>query len=361
MNNGVNTNVTNTNTNEQPVLTPMEGVRLAPAMETPVNASSTSSATSAVASLPKPQATTTQPQIVQATPVTPASQPQIISPVPNQPQISPVPQEGTPQQTTPTPPENVIPAPPAPVPTKKSKIAPFLLLIIILLGSYIVYSTKQHREQIDALNYNCTPITASKEEQKLDINSTIVKSLYQKVYTTIYEDLAQPEFNDEMRLYLAYRQITETEKYDSNCNLFSKTSMEPYLCENITNFRPKAFKEETLQQAIKELYGENTTIPFKNIQLRRTCVVGYQYIPARGEFVEGYCAQKEATSYKVTKTLEEAISTKTTIILKEEVKYHENEQLELPSSLKSGYYYYTFRLDMNYNYVLIDKSYESKY
>ena len=49
-----------------------------------------------------------------------------------------------------------------------------------------------------------------------------------------------------MKLYLAYRQILETEKYDSNCNLFSQTSMEPYTCEVSTLFVPKAFKEETL-------------------------------------------------------------------------------------------------------------------
>ena len=33
-----------------------------------------------------------------------------------------------------------------------------------------------------------------------------------KVATNIREDIAQPEFNDNMRLYLAYRQILETEK-----------------------------------------------------------------------------------------------------------------------------------------------------
>ena len=35
--------------------------------------------------------------------------------------------------------------------------------------------------------------------------------------------------------------------------------------------------------------------------------------------------------------------------------------VELPESLKSGNYFYTFRLDMNYNYVLVSKVYEDKY
>ena len=45
----------------------------------------------------------------------------------------------------------------------------------------------------------------------------------------------------------------------------------------------------------------------------------------------------------------------------EDVKYIESEKLKLPDYLKSGTYYYTFRLDMNYNYVLINRTYESKY
>ena len=56
-----------------------------------------------------------------------------------------------------------------------------------------------------------------------------------------------------------------------------------------------------------------------------------------------------------------AVSTKNTIIITEEVKYHENEKMELPSSLVSGTYNYTFRLDNNYNYVLVSKTYINKY
>lgn len=244
---------------------------------------------------------------------------------------------------------------------KKISLAPIFLLIIIGLAVYIFYSSNNYKNQIENLNYNCTPITASKEEVKLDLNSTIVKNLYSKVATTIREDLAQPEFNDNMRLYLAYRQILETEKYDSNCNLFDKLKMEPYTCEVTPNFRPKAFKEETLLQKIKEMYGENSRIELANIKLGTACIGGYQYIPERGEFVQGLCTQQTATSYKVTKTLKEATSTRTTIILTEEVKYRENEKMPLPEYLKSGLYYYTFRLDMNYNYVLVSKTYQSKY
>lgn len=244
---------------------------------------------------------------------------------------------------------------------RKLSLVPLLLLIIVGLGVYFFYSSNNYKSQIENLNYNCTPITASKEEVKLDLNSTIVKDLYNKVKTNIREDLAQPEFNDNMRLYLAYRQILETDKYDSNCNLFDKLKMEPYTCEVTPTFRPKAFKEETLIQKVKELYGENSNIELSNIKLGTACIGGYQYIPSRGEFVQGLCTQQTATSYKVTKTLKEATSKRTTIVLTEEVKYHENEKMALPGYLKSGLYYYTFRLDMNYNYVLVSKTYQSKY
>ena len=35
--------------------------------------------------------------------------------------------------------------------------------------------------------------------------------------------------------------------------------------------------------------------------------------------------------------------------------------MDLPDYLKSGDYLYTFRLDMNYNYVLVSKIYDDKY
>ena len=347
MNNGVNEN--------QNTLAPMEGVKIAPASDMPVNASNGNNT-----------------QVVNAKP---QEQPVLIQPTQQIPQIV-LPQEKksdelrpmtTPQPvlTQPTPvvtPQPVIQTPP-PIEQntkKKRSLTPILLLVILVLAFLLIYTHNNNQKVIANIKYNCTPIT-SKEETKLDLNSTLVKDLYSKVQTNIREDIANPEFNDTMQLYLAYRQIKEIDKYDSNCNQFSNTKMEPFTCEETTKFMPKAFKEETLIQEIKKLYGEETNIPLKNIQLGSSCVVGYQYIEERKEFVEGYCKQNVATSYKVTKELKSATSTRNTIVLKEEVKYHENEKLKLPEYLKSGIYTYTFRLDMNYNYVLVDRTYKSKY
>ena len=249
-------------------------------------------------------------------------------------------------------------------PVKKKRGGGFifiLLLIIAGLSAYIVYSSKDHKTQIDNLTYNCTPILASKEETKLDVNSTLVQGLYSKVVTNIREDIAQPYFNDNMKLYLAYRQVLESDKYETNCNLFSGTSMEPFVCDVNSNFVPKAFKKDKLILAYKLLFGENTPLELSNVQLGHSCIGGYQYIEARDEYVQGYCNQQNSTSFKVTKELVEATSTRNTIILKEDVKYHISEGMELPEYLKSGYYYYVFRLDLNYNYVLVSKTYQSKY
>lgn len=242
---------------------------------------------------------------------------------------------------------------------KKHSLLPVLLIIFILLIGYIFYMTNNYNQTISNLKYNCTPISSSKEK-KLDINSTLVQDLYSKVQTSIREDIANPELDDNLKLYLAYRQILEKDKYDSNCNLFDTNKMEPYTCV-VKNFTPKAFKEETLKKEIVKLFGEHAEIPLNNIQLSNSCIVGYQYIAERGEFVEGYCNKQNAILFKATKTLKSATSTGNTIILLEDVKYKANEKQDVPSYLKNGTYKYVFRLDMNYNYILVSKEYQSKY
>ena len=355
MNNG---DTNNNNTNPAPaapaqnVMAPMAGVKIAPAESGPVDASSKNSATSAVNSKPVVAAPAGQTQAQPAVTQTPATQapitPTVIAPPKPTTPVTPPVAPTTPELTGP--------------PKKKSNFTPILLIIILGLAIYIAYSTKTYTARINNLNYNCTPITTSKEDINLDLNSTIVQDLYSKVATNIREDLAQPEFNDNMKLYLAYRQISDEIKYDTNCNLFSKTAMEPYTCEVSTKFKPKAFKEEVLILEWKKLFGEKTNIPLANVRLgEHSCIGGYQYIPQRGEFVQGFCGENTATSYKVTKTLTKATSNRTTIVLTEDVQYHEAEKMTLPDTLKSGTYYYTFRLDMNYNYVFVSKTYKSKY
>ena len=53
-----------------------------------------------------------------------------------------------------------------------------------------------------------------------------------------------------------------------------------------------------------------------------------------------------------------ALSRESTITLYERVKYLGSEGQKLPEKLISGTYKYTFKLDTNYNYVLISKELE---
>ena len=375
MNNGVNNSQinTNTNTNSQPSLAPMTGVTVAPVQSVPVDVSLSSNLTNNV-----PQQTVapvnTIPNVI--SPTVPSNsnlmEPQMVSPSNNiSPTIVPsVASSNTNNAVTPV----VIGNAPIMNPNsirsnvtipggenvgsnkekKKINIFPLLIFCIILLSFLCIYFHISHQKEMEGLRYNCTPLTSSAEEIELDKNSTLVQDLYNKVSTNIREDyVGGVGLTPSMKLYLAYRQILDKDKYDSNCNLFSSTSS--------SYFIPKAFKEETLRQEYKKLFGEGSTLPLDNIQFDRSCLVGYQYISARGEYVEGYCNQKTATSYKVSKEISKATSFRNTIILTEEVKYYETEGVNLPTYLKSGTYVYTFRLDMNYNYVLVSKNYEGKY
>ena len=365
MNNGDINNTNQTNNTTQPAVMQMPGVKIAPPQEGPINASNIATATSA--NNPGINSYNNQSNTMQNPTNVMAPSPNITTQLTNiQPQVTPnqidnINNNNSAPSVTETPPVNpVLENKTAPKPKKNGGLILLLFLIIIGLGFYAYYITKSDAEKIKQLAFNCTPINAQ-EETELNINSTIVQDLYNKVYTTIREDYANPYLNEEMKLYLAYRQITEKEKYDSNCNLFSTTSMEPYTCEESTMFKPRAFKEETFIREYKKLFGENSYYTLNNIQLGNTCIIGYQYIKERGEFVEGFCNRKTATSFKAEKKLSSATSTGNTIVLTEEVKYKAGENMELPSYLKSGTYRYTFRLDMNYNYILISKAYESKY
>ena len=241
--------------------------------------------------------------------------------------------------------------------------APFfrvlLILAVIVMIGYSIYSNKLYQSTINYLKNKCTPFNQYEEEHTLDIDSTLVQSLYRKVRTNMKEDYAEPAWDEKMKIYLAYRQIGDGEKYESNCNMFSQESMEPYVCDS--SFTPLAFSQDTLILEYKKLFGEDAPLTLQNIKLTNSCIGGYQYIPEREEFVQGKCKEQQTINYKVTKKLVEATTKRNTIVLVEEVRYKEGESMELPSYLKNGKYYYTFRLDMNYNFVLVSKTYEDQY
>lgn len=243
---------------------------------------------------------------------------------------------------------------------KKLSLTPLFIIIIFILIGLVFYEYVDKNRTFQELKYDCNVISNFDKNKKLDINSTLVQELYNKVSTNIYEDLANNELNDNMKLYLAYRNLNVNSFYDSNCNLFNSASTVNLSCDK-NSFTPKAFTEESLQTSLKSLFGENTNIKNDNIQLGNTCLGGYQYIEKRGEYVEGKCTANSTTSLKVDKTLKNAIREDNYIKITEEVKYISNDRLLVPEHLKDGYYIYTFKLNTNYNYSYVSKEYKSKY
>lgn len=244
---------------------------------------------------------------------------------------------------------------------KKSSSQTILILLLISMFcfyTYYVYTT--HQQEIAKLKYDCTPISNNdKKEKKLDIDSSIVKFLYNEVSTNIREDLGlSGGMDDDYKLYLAFKKIPNSKFYDSNCNLFSDTSMVSYTCVENEENPPRAFKIESLHLAYNELFGDDSNLIDRNIQLGNSCIGGYQYIEKRGEYVEGQCSNTYTTTFRADKKLTKAYAKDGRIYLVEDVKYYGNEGLDLPSNLKSGKYIYTFKLDMNYNYILENKEIE---
>lgn len=236
----------------------------------------------------------------------------------------------------------------------KKGIFIFLLLLIIAGMGYYIYT-----DYIKDMKNKCSPLVTGKNNQNaLDLDSTIVQDLYQKVRTNINEDIASTDMNDTMMLYLAYRQIPKHEIYESNCNLFNNSSMQGIKCNSNNGVIPYAFKEETLQREVKKLFGEETNIENKNIQLSNSCFGGFQYIKERGEYVGGTCTSSIPTIYKADKKLIEAYAYNDTIVLKEKVRYYGSQAVDI-DRLKDGVYVYTFKLDNNYNYVYFNKTFNN--
>ncbi len=240
-------------------------------------------------------------------------------------------------------------------PRQKNKLARFYFFIIILLLGVCGCLWFYHQQQMIMMASRCTPVSTSKEEKELDLNSNIVKDLYSRVKTSLREDLGQAQLNDELKLYLAYRQLGNSEFYESHCKSFEVAGMEPFKCDETNNFIPRAFKVDALEVEYRKLFGYDAEVPHGNIQLGNSCVGGFQYIASRGEYVEGQCPSVGATLYRVDKELTSAYSRKSIIVLRERVHYYGSEGLSVPEELVSGTYEYTFKLDMNYNYAYISK------
>lgn len=243
---------------------------------------------------------------------------------------------------------------------KQHNFRPLFLIIILLLIGVIVYQYLDTQQTLKQVQYNNIVTSTDGKEVEIDINSTLVQDLYDKVKTTVKEDIANPNLDDEMKRYLAFRQLSANDLYESNCNLFDSTKIFFYTC-NEKQDKPQAFKEESLQREIKTLFGENTKLSNANIQLGRHCIGGYEYIEERGEYVQGKCTNYSASTTTAKKMIIKAIQKDNEIKIEEETRYVAADNSEMPGNLKSGIYTYTFRLDTNLNYAYVSKDYRTKY
>ena len=230
----------------------------------------------------------------------------------------------------------------------------FLLLVILCLGGACYFFNKQKNDTISYYKNEYSPINAG-EEIKLEVDSALVLNLYNKVSTTVLEDIANPEFDTTLKRYLSYRNLATNEIYSSNCNLFKTSGLKFYKCDD-EEIVPKAFKEESLILKYKELFGDEYVIDHASIQLGDTCLGGYEYIAERREYVQGKCTRRDKDLVKVEKELESATSTENIIKINEKVRYIKAGG-EIPSYLKNGVYTYTFRLDKNFNYIFVSKEF----
>ena len=137
----------------------------------------------------------------------------------------------------------------------------FLLLVIACLFGACYYFNKEKNDTINYYKNIYSPIN-TKEEVKLEVNSTLVLSLYNRVSTSVLEDIANPNFDDNLKRYLAYRNLSTDVIYSSNCNLFNVGSMKYFTC-NDKSYVPNAFKEESSENdfvlnnyEIAELFGQ---------------------------------------------------------------------------------------------------------
>ena len=339
------TNQQPTQQSEQPsnILAGSPGVVVAPVSSEPTDASSTDKGrvNGIVHSATETEQTLSHTTMINPTVVTPRVEITSATSSPPPPVVEDTQEESTPK--------------PLPKKSHKAGVFIFLLLLIIAVLGYYIYQDYQK----DLARGECSPLVASDNTlRELDINSSIVQELYDKIKTTIREDVAYHNFDDVFKLYLAYRQIPTSDIYESNCNLFNESNMSNFTCSSSTNFTPTAFKEETLQREVRKLFGESISIPNQNIVLGNSCFGGYQYVGERGEYVQGYCGQIPTTTYNVDKELISATVQGDTITLRENVRYYSAEGIT-NDQLQSGVYVHTFKLDNSYHYAYVDRTIEA--
>lgn len=230
-----------------------------------------------------------------------------------------------------------------------NKATPLLLIVILLLAGACFYWYRTDASRRDYYENHYSPINSG-DTIELELDSPLVTQLYTMVKTTATEDFGNPNFDNNLKRYLAYRNLSHNSFYESNCNLFDN-SMVNFACFEDDSFKPDAFKDSSLTNMLNIMFGVRHGIEHENITVGGTCLGGYEYIASRGEYVKGKCTRETLLTVSADKKLTKATSTGDKIYLEENVRYFTNNGQDNPESLKDGNYVYTFRLDENFNYI----------
>lgn len=239
---------------------------------------------------------------------------------------------------------------------KSSNKILIILLFILVLGlvGYITYD-KVLKKNVD------TPVEEKKEEgQKTEENSVVDQELVQDLYSLVKTEIDEEKdyvLNDQMKLYLAYRQIPISEVYNTHCSGFEASF--PFVCEttsSLASFQPRGFKSASLQKQLKKLFGKNTSIANQPIKGEGAFGLStyYDYVAARDEYVQGENRGGGMDPTVVTKTLVNSYKKDQSIYLEETVKYttQDGSQVSDNYSKHDGTYQYQFNLeDGHYIYV----------
>ena len=109
-----------------------------------------------------------------------------------------------------------------------NKATPLLLIVILLLAGACFYWYKTDASRRDYYENHYSPINSG-DTIELELDSPLVTQLYTMVRTTATEDFGNPNFDNNLKRYLAYRNLSHNSFYESNCNLFDN-SMVNFAC-----------------------------------------------------------------------------------------------------------------------------------
>lgn len=235
-----------------------------------------------------------------------------------------------------------------------------LVFVVIALAGYIVYDKmmKDDTTTIEKESVNNSIKEENSGQQKnLSVDSFLVQNLYRKVTTNKgEEETSGYQLDDMMKLYLAYRQVPRSNFFQTNCDGYQGTKA--YACNPQMGI-PYGVNASSIQEQVKELFGENVVIPNQSITRSTFNVLGVyvEYIPSRDIYLIGSNVGGGTDDVSLTKTLTSAYIKDAILYLEEDVNYTQSTISSEASNYYTKYngkYRYQFKMEDG-RYIYINK------